>query len=133
MKFTNNEIEKLCLDGSLIKEFPQCTSRQSVKDALDEMNTSGLGFCIITGDSIGILTDGDLRRNISKGSIPLYAFLSKELKNVGSIPCKYITYPVAKNDVTNLAKSGISYVPVLDQNNKCIFVIDVKVFTLNNA
>lgn len=133
MQFTNKDYENSFINGSLIKDFPKCNSYQPVKDAMDGMDSAGLGFCIVIGKSIGIFTDGDLRRNISKGNIPLYAFLSKELEAVSSIPCKFLKFPFTTDEVIKLAKSGISYAPVLDKRNNCIFVIDIKVFTLTNA
>jgi arabinose-5-phosphate isomerase len=51
--------------------IPSVTENCLLKDALLEMNSKGLGMTTVvndTGQCIGIFTDGDLRREISKGS-----------------------------------------------------------------
>jgi arabinose-5-phosphate isomerase len=73
------------------KDTPTALASDTITTALVQMTTSGLGACSIideNGRAIGIFTDGDLRRFVTKGgnaaASNLSSFVSNNPKTIAS-------------------------------------------------
>ena len=133
MQYTKSEIMRSLEEGSVLDDFPICSGNEVLKVALDKMNLKGLGFCIIYDDEIGILTDGDIRRKVAIGNMPLHALLLRPLKNLGTFPCTNLSLPFDTNAFDKIARNGKTYVPIIEDHKKCSYVIDVKRFARSGS
>ena len=131
MQYTKNEILQSVQSGSIVKDFPICNGNEMLKVALDKMNLKGLGFCIIYTDIIGILTDGDIRRQITKGNMPLLALMARPLRVLGTFPCSSLSLPFNIKKFVELTNNGKTYIPIIDEKEKCRYVIDAKKFAIS--
>jgi UDP-2,4-diacetamido-2,4,6-trideoxy-beta-L-gulopyranose hydrolase len=98
---------------------------QSIRKALVQMDITGRGVLFVTSDDntfVGTLSDGDLRRTIiSKKKIDLVSVL--EVCNTHPIVMKQNSDINAKIKSANT--KGVKFLPVLNNNNKIVNVIDL--------
>lgn len=110
------------------EENPVANEDTIVVDALEIMtNTKGKpgAVSIINSDKklVGFFTDGDLRRNLQKGT----AFLKKSVKDVMTKEPKFIkTCCLASEGYKILQENKIDQLPVVDDNNVPVGIIDVQ-------
>ena len=124
MQYTKNEIMQAVTDGNILDDFPRCNGDDVLKDVLDKMNLKGLGFCVIHSNVIGIITDGDIRRQIAKGNMPLYALLSRPVKELGTFPCSSVGIPFNLSETIQITLQGKTYIPIIENSIKCEYVIN---------
>ena len=120
---TNNQIAVKEVMIS-VNHFPILSSNCFLKEALEKMDKFKLGIACIVNDNfnlMGIITDGDLRRNLLKVQRPLPAyFLDNCIKHS-------IVNPLIIYDNDNLIESlnemeskQIWDLPVVDKNKKLV-------------
>lgn len=87
----------------------------SLKDVIIELNRKGLGAVIVVNSSnkmIGIITDGDLRRQLEKG-VDIYSMKVEEIMTVDPV---IISFDRLAVEALNIMKTrNISCLPVLDE------------------
>ncbi len=102
------------------------SKKTSVQDAIKEISTARAGAGIIIdneGKLLGIFTDGDLRR----GLINDVDFLEKPIEDVmNSNPTKVSISTPAVEAVELMREKRIGELPVIDENNKAVGMIDLK-------
>jgi len=131
MKFINNQFETLIEKKILLREYPKCKLTDTFKNALDQMNSYGLGFCIIGDLAEGILTDGDIRRLISKGDKPFFALCNEYLEKIATFPSIKMSTSDGFSTLEANIKAGITYIPIKNNLTNEIYILDVKRFTLH--
>jgi len=106
------------------KENPLVTGEMSVKDALFVITDKGLGAVSVVDDKehkhlVGLLTDGDIRRGLSKG----FAFLDRPVVEIMTKTPKTITANKLAAEALHLMESNkprpITVLPVIDEN-RCV-------------
>ena len=106
------------------KENPLVTGEMSVKDALFVITDKGLGAVSVVDDKehkhlVGLLTDGDIRRGLSKG----FAFLDRPVVEIMTKTTKTITANKLAAEALHLMESNkprpITVLPVIDEN-RCV-------------
>ena len=97
---------------------------KSIKDALNNITTNGLGACFLTnkGKLTNVVTDGDIRRVIEK---------RKNIEDIIASEFMSINPKVLKSDILAnealkiMRKNNISQVLVADKNNSLIGVVHI--------
>ena len=107
-----------------LDKFPVLTENLFLKEALDVMNSKRLGIaCIIDreGKLKGILTDGDIRRKLSKVQKPLSALFVDDCID-HAILSPIVTTPDAslKNAVQFMGEKQVWDLPVVDNTGKLV-------------
>lgn len=105
------------------EKLPIVTEKATVTEALAVQDKGGLGAALVTdenGKLTGILTDGDIRRSVSRGSFDPKG-------SVTGLMTKNPRHGNADNSVAELLdvmeKAAITVLPVTDSNEKLIGVI----------
>lgn len=94
----------------------------SMKDAIIELSKKGLGAVTIIDDMenlLGIITDGDLRRQLEKG-VDIYSLSVNEIMTANPIVIKY--GKLAVEAMTRLKEKNLSCMPVV-QRDKVVGMI----------
>ena len=106
------------------KENPLVTGEMSVKDALFVITDKGLGAVSVVDDKknkhlVGLLTDGDIRRGLSRG----FAFLDRPVVEIMTKTPKTIVAHKLAAEALHLMESNkprpITVLPVIDEN-RCV-------------
>ena len=104
------------------KENPLVTGDMSVKDALFVITDKGLGAVSVVDDKkhlVGLLTDGDIRRGLSRG----FAFLDRPVVEIMTKTPKTIAAHKLAAEALHLMESNkprpITVLPVIDEN-RCV-------------
>ena len=106
------------------KENPLVTGERSVKDALFVITDKGLGAVSVVDDKknkhlVGLLTDGDIRRGLSRG----FAFLDRPVVEIMTKTPKTIVAHKLAAEALHLMESNkprpITVLPVIDEN-RCV-------------
>lgn len=105
------------------EENPIVLGNMSVQDALFVITDKGLGAVTVVDDNakmIGVLTDGDIRRGLSKG----FDFLSKPVTELMTKKPKTVTHDKLAAQALHIMESNkphpITVLPVIDsENNVC--------------
>ena len=116
------------LNDFIIKldKIPLVSSDTIIKDVIDKMGISKLGIaCLIDdkGELLGVVTDGDIRRNLVNIQKPFSAFFSDNIEIISNK--KPVT--LRKGDTIEVAvkkmiDSSVWDIPILD-NNKLIGLV----------
>jgi arabinose-5-phosphate isomerase len=110
------------------EENPVANEDTTVADALKIMtNTKGnpgaVNIIDINNKLAGFFTDGDLRRNLHKGT----SFLNDAIKDVMTKKPKSITSDCLASEAYKILRENkIDQLPVVDSNNTPIGIIDVQ-------
>lgn len=110
------------------KENPVTNEDTTVADALKIMtdtkgNPGAVNIIDLNNKLVGFFTDGDLRRNLHKGT----SFLNNAIKDVMTRNPKSITTGCLASEAYKiLRKNKIDQLPVVDNNNTPIGIIDVQ-------
>jgi len=106
-------------------EYPVVDEHISLKDAIYEMTSKGLGMTTVTesgGKFVGIITDGDLRRIFQKVKNPLDApvsqFVIKNPKTIGK-------NKLASEALRVMEDSSITSLVVMDDDGHPLGVIHI--------
>lgn len=94
----------------------------TLKDAIIELSQKGLGAVCIIDDLenlLGIITDGDLRRQLEKG-VDVYSLRVEEIMTL--TPHRIVAGKLAVDALNIMKKQNISCLPVL-KNNKVVGII----------
>src|SRR5574344_1686645 len=104
------------------KENPLVTGDMSVKDALFVITDKGLGAVSVVDDKkhlVGLLTDGDIRRGLSRG----FAFLDRPVVEIMTKTPKTSAAQKLAAEALHLMESNkprpITVLPVIDEN-RCV-------------
>jgi arabinose-5-phosphate isomerase len=104
---------------------PITKEHTKVKDVIFNMTESGLGAISVVNDEeqlIGILTDGDIRRALSKG-IDIFTQSVKELYNEN--PTTIYKTTLAAEALNIMETKKINVLPVIDEENLPIAMIHI--------
>ncbi len=108
---------------STSKKTPVVTEETTVQDALFEMTKHGLGAtCIINeeGRLAGILTDGDIRRNITSGQ----DIMAQSVSQLGNrMPLTTRADVLATNALEIMEENRINVLPVVDDEHRPLGMI----------
>jgi arabinose-5-phosphate isomerase len=110
------------------EENPVANEDVTVTDALKIMtNTKGnpgaVNIIDVNNKLAGFFTDGDLRRNLQKGT----SFLNNAIKDVMTKNPKFITTGCLASEAYKILRENkIDQLPVVDSNNTPIGIIDVQ-------
>lgn len=106
------------------ESVPTLNINSLFKEAIDKMNQNGLGIvCITNEENIlkGIITDGDIRRNIIKVQKPFSAlFVDDAINHAILNPITTEPETFLKDAVDLMEKKQIWDLPVIDRNKKII-------------
>jgi len=108
-------------------ENPVVGENKTVQEALLVITECRAGSCSITneaGELLGIFTDGDLRRHLeSQGA----GFLEKKIIDVATLnPLKITDESLATEALQILKEKKIDELPVVDNDNKAVGLLDVQ-------
>ena len=107
-----------------INHFPILKSNCFLKEALEKMDQFKLGIACIVNDNfnlIGIITDGDLRRNLLKVQRPLPAyFLDNCIKHSIVNPLTIYDNDNLIESINEMEKKQIWDLPVVDKDKKLV-------------
>ena len=127
VKMTLNKLKKkfLVKDVMLnINSFPILDGKSFLKEVLESMEKFKLGIaCIVDSDYNleGIITDGDLRRNLLKVQRPLPAyFLDNCLKHSILNPLTIYEDDKLIDSINEMEKKHIWDLPVISKSNKLV-------------
>ncbi len=105
------------------EENPLVTGNMSVKDALFVITDKGLGAVSVVDEEkrlVGLLTDGDVRRGLSKG----FAFLDRPVVEIMTKTPKTITRTKLAAEALHLMESNkprpITVLPVVDAEQRVV-------------
>ena len=87
-----------------------------LKDAIIELGKKGLGIVSVVDDFqrlIGVITDGDLRRQLEKG-VSIYELHVKEVMNVSPVSIK--SGELAIDALKLLRQKNINSLPIINKN-----------------
>ena len=123
-KNLNLKIQDIMRSG---KDIPLIKKQKKLKDVLIEMTNKNMGCVIIANhkdNAVGFFTDGDLRRAINKlldiHETPIEKIMGK--KFLACVAGDYAT------DILNVMnKNKINSLPVLDEKNKIIGVVNMHI------
>ena len=110
------------------KENPVANEDTTVADALKIMtdtkgNPGAVNIIDLNNKLVGFFTDGDLRRNLHKGT----SFLNNAIKDVMTKNPKFITTGCLASEAYKILRENkIDQLPVVDNNNTPIGIIDVQ-------
>ena len=111
------------MDKKNIKKF-LIYSGSSLKSALSQINKNGEGICFVISKSnilLGVLTDGDIRRNFLKGTS-----LFDVVDNLMNINFTFCYFDQTESEIRKKLKNNIKYLPLLDRNHKIVDLADNK-------
>ena len=98
-----------------------------LKEALDKMGQSQLGIVCIINDNnklIGILTDGDIRRNLLKVQKPFSAFFIDDALNHAILsPLTIEPKQSLVNAIDIMGEKQVWDLPVVDSNHKLLGLV----------
>ena len=120
----NNEISKILVKNVMIlkNKIPIVNKQEIIKRGLELMCNYNLGIvCVISNDNdlLGVLTDGDIRRNLLKTQKPLSAFFVDDVLDYAIKSPLFVNPDSSLTDAVNLMeKKQIWDLPVLDSENK---------------
>ena len=104
--------------------FPFINSNSFLKEAIDLMDKFRLGvICVIDDNNMlcGIITDGDLRRNLTLVQRPLPSyFMDSVLKHCSKNPLTINENTNIEEALLVIEKNEIWDLPVVDNNNKLV-------------
>lgn len=112
-------------DGLEKLEMMLCGGDKSLLQALEVINENAKGFVFVVGQDkqlIGILTDGDIRRLLLKGSE-----LSSKVGNVANKNFVYATTEEKEKDVLAKLSHKIKIIPIIDNNRKIVDYAELKI------
>ena len=104
--------------------FPFINSNSFLKEAIDLMDKFRLGVICVTDDNrmlCGIITDGDLRRNLTLVQRPLPSyFMDNVLKHCSKNPLTINENTNIEEALLVIEKNEIWDLPVVDNDNKLV-------------
>ena len=110
-----------------LTDFPLISDSDSLKKALDSMTKFRLGFvCIVnkSGQLVGVLTDGDLRRLLLTKQNPLPALLiNKALEFSQGNPVSVNSSALIHDCLAVMKKNKVSDLPVITDENELIGIV----------
>lgn len=102
--------------------FPVVSKNALLKEALEAMGHSGLGFvCIVDDQShlLGIITDGDVRRQLLRVQKPFSAFFVDDaLDHANRAPTTIVPETTLIEGIEIMEKKQIWDLPVVDASGK---------------
>ena len=120
-KTSNMKVENVMIE---LDKFPVLPENLFLKEALDVMNSKRLGIaCIIDreGNLKGILTDGDIRRKLSRVQKPLSAlFVDDCIEHAILTPIVTTPDATVKNAVQLMGERQVWDLPVVDNTGKLV-------------
>lgn len=99
-------------------------SGSSLKYALSIINKNGEGICFIINKSnqlLGVLTDGDIRRNLLKGTN-----LLDVVDNLMNTNFAFCYFDQSESEIRQKLKNDIKFLPLLDRDHKLVDLADNK-------
>jgi arabinose-5-phosphate isomerase len=109
------------------KSIPKVLADTSYEDLIKEIDDKGLGFAFVVGQNdslIGMVTDGDIRRNNIRFNVEVFSKKASELMNKNP---KTIEKSAFASRAAELMKEyRISSLVVINEENQAIGIIDLK-------
>ena len=105
--------------------LPRVGARESLAQAILEISKKRLGMVAVMDDAdtlLGVLTDGDLRRLFEKGVDPHQA---KVFEVMSKTPISIIDSALAVEAAQLMEARGISKLPVVDHEGRCVGALQV--------
>lgn len=107
-----------------LDRFPVIGKTVILKEALEEMGQSRLGIACIIGDEnklLGILTDGDIRRNLLKVQKPFSAFFVDDaLDHAIRSPTTTRPDDTLRDAITLMGEKQVWDLPVVDKQGTLV-------------
>lgn len=120
-RFTTLTVSQIMFKGN---KLPIVESQTKIKDALIEMTNKALGCLCVekNNELIGIVTDGDIRRTLTKYD-DIRGLLVQEIMTNKPIAIKGNIKLMEALSIMENRESQINVLPVIDDFNKCIGVV----------
>ena len=120
----NNDITKILVKNVMIQKnkIPIVNKQEIIKRGVELMSNYNLGIVGTISDKnhlLGVLTDGDLRRNLLKTQKPLSAFFVDDVLDYAIKNPLFVNPDSSLIDAVNLMeKKQVWDLPVLDSENQ---------------
>lgn len=115
----------LKVKDAMVRDFPKVLPNSTVRNALDEISTKGLGMTTVIDESnqlIGVFTDGDLRRCMDKHDNPG----AQNIEDVMTMGCKTIDENALAAEALKIMQDcSISSLVALDENKSVCGVLHI--------